>query len=1343
MTRNHVTRLRPIFLKSIPVLSIIYASLMLVCCGPLFAQAGVDTGSVTGTVRDATKALVVGARCTLTNTATGGSQKVISTSAGAYTFPVVQVGSYSLRVVKPGFKDSVVDGIVVHLGSTVTADVALQVGAASMEVTVTSAAPLLQAQDASLGMTVDSTMANDLPLFGGSGGRNFMDLATIAAGVQFTGSAVNTNTFLVHGVESGQVDVRLNGADDNAEVFGGITIPPIPDAIQEFKLEDGNNSADLGHGYGAVVSVATKQGTNQFKGSAWEYNENDMFNANDYFNKLHQLVTGSPKLPNRPGRYKENSFGGLIGGPVILPHLYNGHNRTFFTVDYQATFYTSSSTFTGTVPTESMANSNFSDLSDTLTLSNQGSTSNPQTSEKEDAVGRWFQIGMMLDPATTREVPCGTNDPITGLPTNCKVGYAPTINGKQYAILRDPFISGAGGCPSLHGTTIFNSSYNKANGSQTTYAPTCFNQLPAGRLDPNAVALLKMFPAPNQPTITYGNNYLVTQPGTYNTQQYDVRIDHTISQSDSVLGTFSHYNSIVHPTPPFPGVIEGGSNVGFWTTNPTYMVVLTETHVFTPNLINEFRASDEHNWNTRMDPNAIDTTYGTPGQYGIQGIPQTTDNGGLPTFTVDSGISSFGARTNTTWQKVGAWQFSDNITKLAGKHQLKFGGEVNLTYGDIVQLPYSRGSFTYNGEFSNTPNSGDTDTGLADFLLVPSQATSTYATAGGVSTGTNLMGGLDAYAGDNWTKSTYHSPYIALYVVDTWKATPNFTVNVGLREEHFAPYSSEGGQEANFWMGGSDGNQPSGSTYYIAHDGCKTPMSPSFTGLLAYDNIPIVCQPHNTANEMPKANWAPRIGLAYRIRPNLVARVGGGIAYGAFGSVGYGGTLGQNYPFLFTVKSGSSVNPYTPQLIGTGNNATATMENTFNVINMDDPLAAYIPLGSAVMTGKQYHYDVPNVTTLTAALQWQFTNHDSIEGRYVGNVGRHLDTLGPYHNAPRELLTTNTSAVTACSSAQLSANPYCENTPAMANGDGNVVPFPNMSLNTLMDPTNQISDYQSGEAEYRHQFLGGFTMDSNYTFTRCWGDTQAGEQNAGDPTNGRAPMVLGFGGYRSDYDRCSNLAAQMFRLSGEFNLPVGQGAPWVSNVNGWENAIIGGWKLAPVWIAASGTLNNITCQGTNGYGASPTFTGPWFQTGSTDWVCEATTEPGQPLYGPGPKDKPRTKINGYWNSSAFTAPEEAVQANGQLDFTPLGGRGNQLYGPGWYNINIALHKQFNTFESTRLEIQGQAMNLFNHMEPSNPSTSNYTTPTSESLTGGWGTVTSTRMNNGEGRIWQFVGKFYF
>ncbi len=1327
-------------------LTIICAAFLLAFCSQVFAQAGIDMGSVTGTVKDPSGAVVVRASCTLTNEATGVTQGSVTTSSGAYTFPLVKVGTYSLTVGAKGFEDYRLTGIIVHIGSTVTEDLSLKVGKASVSVTVTSAAPLLQAQDASLGMTVDSEEANDLPIFGGSGGRNFMDLAELAAGVQFTGSAVNTNTFLVHGVESGQVDVRLNGADDNAEVFGGITIPPIPDAIQEFKLQTGNNGADLGHSYGSVVSVTTKVGTNQFKGSVWEYNENDMFNANDYFNKLHELVTGSPRLPNRPGRYKENSFGGIIGGPIILPHLYNGHDKTFFSIDYQATLYTNTSQFAGTVPTTLMQSSNFSNLSDTLTLSTQGPSANPQASEKEDALGRWFQIGMMLDPATTRAVRCGSADTITGLMTNCRVGYAPTINGAQYAIVRDPYPvnSVPAGCPALN-STYFNSTNNKANGSQPTYPQTCFNQFPANRLDPNAVALLKQFPAANQPAHYYGNNYYSLLPQAINTQQYDVRIDHTISVKDSLVGTFSHYNSINHPSPPFSGVIEGGSNVGFWTTNPTYMIVLTETHVFNPNLINEFRASDEHNWNTRADPGAIDTTYGIPEQYGIQGIPQTADNGGLPTFAVNSGISSFGSRTNVTWQKVGAWQFSDNLTKIAGRHELKFGGEVNLTYGDIVQLPYSRGDFTFNGQYSNTPNSGDSDTGLADMLLLPSSniANSTYAAAGGLSTATNTIGGVSAYSGNNWAKSTYHAPYIALYAVDTYKLRPNFTANLGLRYEYFAPYSSNGGEEANFWMGGSDGNQPGGSTYYIGHDGCKTPMSSFFTGLLAYDNIPVVCETHNNANKMPIANWAPRIGLAYRIRPNLVARVGAGIAYGALGSVGYGGTLGQNYPFFFNVASGSASNAYTPQLIGSNNNTSATMENTFGNIGLDNPLAAHLPLGSFTLYGKQYHYKVPNVITPTLALQWQFTNNDAIEGRYVGNIGRHLDTLGPYHNSPRELLTPNTSAVTACSSAQLASNPYCENTPAMANGDGNVVPFPNISLNTLMDPTNQISNYQSGEVEYQHHAGWGLTLNSNYTFTRCWSDAQGGENNSGGPGNGRAPMVIGFGGYRSDYDRCTNLATHMFRLSGGYNLPFGRGARWASHGNGWEEGIIGGWKLNPIWIAATGTLNNITCQGTNGYGSNPTFTGPWFQTGSTNFNCYAPTVPGQHLYGPGPNDKPRTKINGYWNSSAFTAPQQAVQTNGQLDFTPLGARGNQIYGPGWYNVNAAIHKSFRTFDNTRLEIQAQAMNVMNHMEPSNPSTSNYTTPNSESLTGGWGTVTSTRYGTGAGRIWQFVGKYYF
>jgi hypothetical protein len=1286
------------------------------------AQAGIDVGGITGTVKDPKGALVPGAHLTLTNSDTGITQTTTTTHAGAYNFPSVKVGSYSLKVEANGFSEVDLQGITVHLATTDTQDVLLHVGSASTEITVTTEAPLLQAQDASLGTTFDTEMVNDLPIFGGSQGRSFMSLTGLAAGVQFTGSNDSTGTFLVHGVQSGQVDVRLNGMDDNAEVFGGISIPPIPDAIQEFKLEDGNNSAELGEFYGPVVSVVTKTGTNRLSGAVWEYFENDKLDTNDFFNKLHQLVTGSPVLPNRPGRYKENSFGGIVGGPVMLPH-YDGRNRTFFTFDYQMTHYVSTPTFTGTVPTALMQSSNFTNLSDTLTLSTQALAANIKTSEKPDALGRYFQIGMMMDPATTRQVPCNSIDPITGMKATCAAGYVPTINGTKYAIVRDPFISPAStNCPtppSLQSTTDYNSSYNLG-----AFAPGCFNQLPAGRIDPNALALLKLFPAGNQPTHNYGSNYFVTLPDPVVTPQYDVRIDHTISQKDSLFGTFSYRNPVAQPAPPFPGVLEGGSNVNFWSINPTYMIVLTYNHVFTSHVLNEFRAGDEHNISDRTDPGTIDSTLGIPAQYGIAGIPQTPGNGGLPTFAINSGISSFGSRTNTTIQKVGAFTYSDNVTWTIGRHEYKFGAQYNATYGDISQPPYSRGFFTYNGQYSNTPNSGDADTGLADFLLLPStnQATGAYAAYGGAdSTAGHLLGGASAYQGNNNTKSTYSAPYIAFYAVDTWKITPRFTANIGLREEYFAPYASKGGTEANFWMGGF-GNDAAGSAYYIAHDGCSVPRSPAFDAFLEPDNIPIVCRDNNTANNAPKALWAPRTGFAYRLRSNLVVRAGAGIAYGAFGSVGYGGTLGTNYPFRFNVQSPGTSNAYTPQLVGASGVTTATIESTFANIDITNPLNAYLPSGSLALYGKQYNFHVPHVKTLTAAVQWQFTGHDSAEVRYVGNIGQNLESANPYHNSVNALLTTNTQAISS-----------------------GYVPFPNLAINAgPMETTDQVSNYQSSEAEYRHAARGGFTLDANYTFARCWSDAQGGQQNSAGPGNGRAPWVLGFGGYRADYDKCTNLAASVFKVFGDIAIPVGHNARYLSHMNWIGNALIGGWKASPIYIASTGTLNNVLCQGTNGYGPTPTFTGPWFQTANTAFSCNAPTVPGVPLYGPGPKDHARTKFTGLWNSSAFTAPAYAVQTNGQMDFSPLGVRGNQLYGPGFWNFDVAIHKQFRFTEHTNLEIQAQALNALNHAEMSNPpSTSGYTSPSGESLTAGWGTVTTTRLNDGEGRIIQLVGKIHF
>ena len=1291
---------------------------------PRQVYAQIEMGSVTGTVKDPTGAVVPKAQCTLTNVDTNISLKAVSTTAGAYTFPSVPIGHYTLTVTAPGFKEYALDNVQIHIQTTVTADIPLQVGQVSQEVSVDAAAPLLQAQDASLGMTVDSVMANNLPIIAQNGGRNFETLASSAPGVQVgSTSNANTTTIFINGVNNSQVDVRLNGADDNAEVFGGITIPPIPDAIEEFKLDDGNNSAELGHSYGPVINVVTKSGSNKFHGRLWEYNGNDMFNANDYFNKLHQLVTNSPHTPNRPGRSKLNSFGGLFSGPVRLP-FYNGRDKTFFSVDFQRTDFTSTSSYTGTVPTTLMQSSSFTNLSDTLLLNYQTVASKAGSSEKIDGLGRAFQIGTMLDPTTTRAVAAKAFDTVTGLQNT----------GTATVYVRDPYFGAApAGCPSLIGTTNFNSTYN-----QGTVAPSCLNQLPAGRLDPNALALLKLFPAGNQQnssSLTYASNFFNTQFLFIPTTEYDIRIDHKINDKDSLLGTFSHYNNINPGYAPLPGVLEGGGSVSFATTNPTYMIVVTETHAFNPSLLNSFRFADEHNYNTRFDPGAIDQTLGTPAQYGIQGIPQTSLNGGLPTFSIGSAISAFGSRTNITVQTVGAYEYSDNLTKIAGKHEIKIGGTWTWTYGNIAQLPSSRGSFGYNGVFSNVPFSGDTNTGMADFLLTPA-ASSIGST--GLSQPGNIIGGVNTYSGNNYNLSTYHAPYVAFYVQDSYKVTPRLTLNLGLRLEHFAPYSSVGGQEGNFWMGGS-GNTASGSAYYVAHDGCATTMSASFRSLLANDNIPIVCQPNNAANEMPLVNWAPRVGIAYRILQNLVVRAGAGAAYGAFGSVGYGGTLGTNYPFRFTASNPSTQNAYTPQLVGTG--TTATMESTFANIDLTNPNSATLPFGSVTLYGKEYMYHVPYVTTLTAAVQWQFSKHDSIQATYIGNLGRDLDSSGPYHNAVTELLTPSTTVVTApggtCTAVGGCGPSQPQGSICGIHGCG-FIPFTDLAPNDgPSDFTNQVSAYEAAQVEYKHQFAGGYSVDANYTFSSCLSDTES--QNNGAPGI-RAPFVVGFGGIRNDYTRCASNAAHLFHLSGDLALPVGKGARYFNNDSTLTDEFIGGWHFDFLSYASSGDYVNVSCQGTNGVGANPNFNGPWFQTSGTALGCYAPTVPGKSLYGPGPNDLPKTRITGYFNSSAFTAPQSAVLANGQTDMSPLGVRGNQILGPGFYDIDISLHKEFNIWENLKFNFGVQAINVLNHVQLSPPTTGTYTAPSGESLTGGWGTITGDRNTP---RVVEFFGKLTF
>jgi hypothetical protein len=265
-------------------------------------RAQITAGGISGTVKDSSGAAVKGARITLTNEDTQVVQATRSTSTGTYVFASVPVGTYTLRADSQGFKTYVDTGIQIHIQNIVTADIPLVPGSVTQEVTVTSAVPLLQAQDATLGQTVPTEQINDLPL----NGRNWMSLTQLSAGTYSSG--------LINGSDPGQQDVRLNGADNNNEVFGGTNVAPVPDAIQEFKLQDGDNNAQFGQFAGAVINAEIKSGTNRLRGDLWEYWRNEILNANGYFNNLNHV-------PRQ--KYRQNQFGGTIGGPVFIPHIYD------------------------------------------------------------------------------------------------------------------------------------------------------------------------------------------------------------------------------------------------------------------------------------------------------------------------------------------------------------------------------------------------------------------------------------------------------------------------------------------------------------------------------------------------------------------------------------------------------------------------------------------------------------------------------------------------------------------------------------------------------------------------------------------------------------------------------------------------------------------------------------------------------------------------------------------------------------------------------------------------------------------------------------------------------------
>jgi hypothetical protein len=1175
-------------------------------------SAQIDTGGITGTVTDASGAIVPGATITLTNDATTVVLSTRSTSTGTYSLNDIRPATYTLRGEAAGFQTFTESGLQVHVQNTLTVDIPLTTGSVKQQVTVTAAAPLLQAENAAVGQTVTTETVNDLPL----NGRNWTSLGQLAAGTSTApvgnpssnSGSTDAAYFSVDGVNLWQNDFRLNGINDNIEIYGGSSvgsnaaiIPP-PDAIQEFKLQNGNFNAEFGHSTGGVINAAIKSGTNHLHGDLWEYFRNTDLDANIFFSN------GQP-VP----AYHQNQFGATIGGPVYIPKIYNGRDRTFFFVDYQGDRLVTPAPATSTVPTQSMINSGFTNLQDLITYSGGTGT---------DDLGRTFSHGTILDPATTRAVTQGIIDPVTGLPATA-TGY-----------VRDPFYTG-----SLTGKTNF------------VGATSQLNIIPAGRLDPNAINLLKLYPAPIYSGLA--NNFAWTPSQDETDNSFDIRIDETIGQKNTLFGVYDR-SLITRSVPPsLPGLAvgeTGGRNDSF----PAYAFAVGYNTAFTPSLANEMHVGMVHS--DKFQRSIYGNTFGIPAQYGINGVPQVAENGGIPPITIN-GLTHIGVGNFTpTIQTVYSIEGSDSVTKVLRGHTFKTGVQVDDLIANISQPPQGRGNFTFNGQYSDIPNKNDSLNGIADLLLVPIAST--------VPGGINNVGGLSQFGGSNVSGTDDHRWYTGAYFQDDWKATPNLTLNLGIRWDYFTPYAEVNGRQANFIPSGGGNSSP--GTYYMSTKGCQVPRSAAFNALLTSSNITLDCVPGLTLGTAQKVNFAPRLGFAFRATPKLVIRGGYGPAYGALGNLGYGGTLGTNYPFVYTSTFNSPDSQH-PLLTPTGQ--TATLETSLAAINLEDPT---INSGQGLnLYGRQYNFQTPYVQTVNLTVQDQFTNHDSIQVGYVGTMGRHLDNLG-YNNSPSEILPP-------------SANPQ------------NYVPFPSFARNATYETTNATSSYNALQTTYEHQLSYGLTLLANYTWSKCMTDqhTQAGQNQ-----QYRAQWLPGFG-IAADYALCDTDATNVVHVSGSWLLPVGRGRTLLSNSNRAVDAVLGGWAVNFIAGYQGGQPFTINCPVTTAAG----------------FGCFANKVPGQSLYA-GPHNYTQ-----WLNPLAFSQPALATQI-GQTDYSVLGGEGQQARGPAFSNLDSSVFKYFNFTETVRLQFRAEAFNTTNTPQFGQPATGNlnFTAPV------GFSSITATRNN---------------
>lgn len=615
------------------------------------------------------------------------------------------------------------------------------------------------------------------------------------------------------------------------------------------------------------------------------------------------------------------------------------------------------------------------------------------------------------------------------------------------------------------------------------------NIIPKSRMDLAAQKLLALYPAPNQAILQGSypqNDFYASTPGTQTTDQGDVRVDHRIGDKDSLFGSLSWSNTEKSLVPPFGGALDGGNFQGSSEVDLGRNAQMSYIRVWNPSIISESRIGFSRLVTSRVGANP-NTDVNTA--LGIGGLDQSgaSQNGGIPQLDMQR-YSQIGANNWLPSKEYSnVWDFVQNVAINKGSHAFKVGGEFRPIRFPFFQVPYPHGEewFYQNGtaypstSLASNGKAYNVDTGdeMASLLL--------GVVAGGQISTNNFISS---------TKQAY-----AFYFQDDWKLTPKLTVNLGMRYELFSPIGEQFGRQSNFVYQTLTLDIPKGPDQ-------NTPLPPNFAS--SFPNVTVSRgQVSQYLIPWDKADFGPRIGIAYQLRSKTVVRLGYGIFYGGEENQGGNPNRGESVPFNESVvlnpPPGVGIFSTNPYFTGGFSGGFPT-----NVYSLPAPIA---------FRGVATDFDNSLVHKWNVALQHELPGQVSVEVAYVGNHQAH-QLFQPDPNACPNFGTTNSSI--NCNALR---------------------PFPDIG-SVSGTASFGYGNYHALTAKAEKRFSKGLQFISSYTYGHALANT--GTTLSGSP-GFNIPNPLN---YASGYSSAAWDIRHNFTTGLVYELPFGKGKMWGSGM---------------------------------------------------------------------------------------------------------------------------------------------------------------------------------------------------